>query len=495
MSSDAQRNAGYILPDPVDGYDLICVTLKIPNVRQYRAALLGAIYELSKWWNWEKSNLPGDTRATRAAAYWRQLLYDHLKIDGACPVDDLRISVTGSSWQIEKTTDGGATWTPIDRVVNEYPEGHDLGWRFTAQDVVGDDTYFAFAIDRPYNNDYYRFNLFRPEWFTGGNPVDNILDRSADPRTHDYEPPYPNGTGVPAGETAPCLSAETVAAWFEYTLEDTALKISAGGSVFAVAALVGGFFATLFSAGLALPFVVAGVSALIGFGGSNLVNALAAFDWSEFKCILFCNAESDGSYSVAGYNAILNSVGSQTGMAWDAIEIWLQLHGRGGLTSAANSKAATTGDCDGCGDCTWCHEFDFTASAHSFVALTNQYGTYGTYGSGIGWQAVHFGPPDFTDQEQIYITRNFSNVGVTKIEVEGTCGTVLGQPTTAITLIPSGQQIGLVQGPHTYEFTDDLVLSSFSIVWTNTGGSSPSDVITKLRLYGVGSNPFGLDNC
>lgn len=77
---------GFPLPNPVTGYPLICVTLKIPDVLQYRQDFLGHIWQLGKWWVWEQSGEPGDTRAAQAGEYWRQLLYDHLKI-GDCPVD------------------------------------------------------------------------------------------------------------------------------------------------------------------------------------------------------------------------------------------------------------------------------------------------------------------------------------------------------------------------------------------------------------------------
>lgn len=80
MTSDAQKNAGYLLPEQLTDHELLCVDLLIPDVDQYRAAFLGAIYTLADWWNWEKTYQPGDTRASQAAFYWRGLLNDHLCI-------------------------------------------------------------------------------------------------------------------------------------------------------------------------------------------------------------------------------------------------------------------------------------------------------------------------------------------------------------------------------------------------------------------------------
>lgn len=83
MTSEAQHKKGWILPDPVDGYDLLCVNFKIPDHPQYIAAFRGALDELGKWWNWEKTGIPGDTRGSQAAKLWRELIFEHLRI-GEC---------------------------------------------------------------------------------------------------------------------------------------------------------------------------------------------------------------------------------------------------------------------------------------------------------------------------------------------------------------------------------------------------------------------------
>lgn len=90
MTSKRQRNSGYLLPDPVTGYDTICLTLQIPNERRYRAAVVGHLYQLANWWTWEKSYIGDDTRARDAAAMFRRLLVDTLMLQecgsGGTPV-------------------------------------------------------------------------------------------------------------------------------------------------------------------------------------------------------------------------------------------------------------------------------------------------------------------------------------------------------------------------------------------------------------------------
>ncbi len=85
MTSKKQKKGGWILPEPPvsDSYMLKCVTLKIPDVPEYRAAFYGALDTLTKWSNWEKSYEPDDRRATQAASYWRKIIYDHLKLECA----------------------------------------------------------------------------------------------------------------------------------------------------------------------------------------------------------------------------------------------------------------------------------------------------------------------------------------------------------------------------------------------------------------------------
>lgn len=93
MSS--RQNNGYLLPDPLTGYELVCLQMQIPNTRLYRAAIYGAITELTKWWNWERT---GDNSGSIAAQYWRQLILETLTIDGCTPDDLPPISPASESF-------------------------------------------------------------------------------------------------------------------------------------------------------------------------------------------------------------------------------------------------------------------------------------------------------------------------------------------------------------------------------------------------------------
>lgn len=68
------KPSGYLLPAVIDGYDpegFICLTLRFPDVPEYRQAVLGQLLDLGSWWKWERD---GSQSARLAALYWRELL-------------------------------------------------------------------------------------------------------------------------------------------------------------------------------------------------------------------------------------------------------------------------------------------------------------------------------------------------------------------------------------------------------------------------------------
>lgn len=88
MTSDAQKKRGYPLPNPITGNPLICFSMMIPDHPEYRSAVYGAITELGKWWNWEKTYEDGDTRASQTAQVMRELIHETLTIDTECFPDE-----------------------------------------------------------------------------------------------------------------------------------------------------------------------------------------------------------------------------------------------------------------------------------------------------------------------------------------------------------------------------------------------------------------------
>lgn len=133
MSSKAQRNRGWLLPDDITGHPTVCVQFQIPNDPHFIAATKGAINELSKWWNWEKDQT---TRASQAATVFRQLIHDTLTIDDECA------GPSGGSGCVEHTPKSPLIkWLPNDPFRTppgvEFPPYPDPPWYIVPQNLPG----------------------------------------------------------------------------------------------------------------------------------------------------------------------------------------------------------------------------------------------------------------------------------------------------------------------------------------------------------------------
>jgi len=62
-----------VLPDPVDPPDSVCYLVRVPNSKYHITAFLGAIFDLSLWWNWQRDDVH---TASRVAQVWRKIWYN-----------------------------------------------------------------------------------------------------------------------------------------------------------------------------------------------------------------------------------------------------------------------------------------------------------------------------------------------------------------------------------------------------------------------------------
>lgn len=85
MASKTQKKRGALLPDPVQPYDLVCVSFRIPNDRAYRIVIEGFIANLQKAYFWEMSYEDDDNRASEAAQYFKQIFDEYPLEIGECP--------------------------------------------------------------------------------------------------------------------------------------------------------------------------------------------------------------------------------------------------------------------------------------------------------------------------------------------------------------------------------------------------------------------------
>jgi hypothetical protein len=89
MSSDAQKNKGFLLPDVLPE-GRTCVSFEIPNAPEFVAAVRGHVWQLSKYWNWERTD---DKPLAVDAA---RLFFDAIE-ETLCVGDGMKITGDGCS--------------------------------------------------------------------------------------------------------------------------------------------------------------------------------------------------------------------------------------------------------------------------------------------------------------------------------------------------------------------------------------------------------------
>lgn len=119
MTSKRQKKSGYPLPSVIDPGTTVDYCVTIPDDPAYIRAFFGAVWSLGKWWNWEKSYAPGDTRARDAAQVWRDVLVTGVVegCGGLADMLDFRDNPLDMC-EVQYSHDGGLTWQTAFRKDN-----------------------------------------------------------------------------------------------------------------------------------------------------------------------------------------------------------------------------------------------------------------------------------------------------------------------------------------------------------------------------------------
>ena len=451
MTSEAQKNAGYIIPEEIDGYDLLCVQMFVPNNLEYIAAFSGQLWELGTWFTWEKTYTPGDTRASQAAAYWRYLLDTYLciqfnkpkKDDGMpCCNDDELLSRFTSEGVFQTSADGGLTW-----------------------------------VDNP----------------------------GLDPRNDAIQAPPIGGTGG----GVQCAAANNVRDTFK-TYRDQLIELLTAGTTFlAIIAAIIGALGVL----LGLTVVASSISVLLFGLAAGLLSltpeaaetALSDTFMEDFKCIVFCHMHSDGRVAYADWQGILADIDTTfAGFTLTFFKGLTQAMGYIGINNAGTIGVSTASDCDDCG-CGWCYTFDFETTNGGFNIIPT---TGGFYDAGNGWKSAYWVGTDGNGYRTVDIQRNFTAT-ITSLDIAVHLET-RGTPPYPDNWIYAASNIGaLITSGGTPGAPLDIVLSwtglqavtglpiiQASAGFLNGGGDPGGQVVIKtITLRGTGSNPFGDSNC
>jgi len=319
MTSEAQKKDGWLLPEVITGYDLLCVNLRIPDNPEHREAFMGALHMLDSWYNWEKTYTPGDTRASQSAFYWRDLLMTYLSI-GDC--SDVGIDVRQNEETpciLEKTYNSGETW---------------VQWANLA------------LCQTPPRTVRY-------------NPVTDSMEVSTDG----------GATWTPAPEIDPriintfppasskCDAAASMVRYIRDFIDMLVNIVNAGTALTAAITLIAGFLALIGAAFAALVLLMIDLFTFVTSTGASAVAAAFTSEvYDQLLCIFFCHVDDDGRLDDTSFSAVKSDINAQIGgIAAAALTTMFALMGFAGLNNAGAS-GLDTDDCSdcGCNDCSAC---------------------------------------------------------------------------------------------------------------------------------------------
>jgi len=138
------RKVKWKLPQGEDSPFLSCFSVAIPDNREYRIALFGAIMELTRAWNWE--NTP-DKRAAKTALRLRQaILRSFRRIN--CPEPTFEF---GEFWYWDFKNDRGL-WdvTPLSLIDPSAPLSQWVAGRGFVSQCIGADKGAGMQFNNPY---------------------------------------------------------------------------------------------------------------------------------------------------------------------------------------------------------------------------------------------------------------------------------------------------------------------------------------------------------
>lgn len=199
--------------------------------------------------------------------------------------------------------------------------------------------------------------------------------------------PYPDN---PDGA---CLSAENITAFYQSNLTNIRADVALGKNVTAIAA---GFTG---AASLFMPVLLYGTVALslaaaaLALTEAGLDTMLETEHLDNFKCVVYCNAEPDGSITASAFTAIRDGMaGWASDLELEIIEYYLDCFGSVGLQRQGAAMGVTTGHCEDC-ECGNCPFIDFTEA--NYTAIQGAVGSGNGIDGGNAIEGTTSGSPDY----------------------------------------------------------------------------------------------------
>jgi len=178
-----------------------------------------------------------------------------------------------------------------------------------------------------------------------------VIDHSLDDRySGTIAPPLEGEDGAEKRCVAATSAQEFVKANLIDSLSEGMTYAEITGALVAVIAVLG-----VTGIGILLG---AAVAAIFIAGVAAVQAAFTSEVWTDFRCILYCHMNDDGSFDEAGWEGVKADIlGTFTGAVSAILYNWANAAGLVGLTNAARSHFAATGDCSDCA-CEDCSNLD-----------------------------------------------------------------------------------------------------------------------------------------
>lgn len=279
-----------------------CLQIEIPDHPDWKAVISGVLFELSYWFNWERT---GDTSGAQCAAVWKQVYnsIDWGDMSCCCEEKAVIVRVNPATGRVEQSTDGGVTWQP------------------------------------------------QP----GGLP--SLIVNPA--------PPVTSGVAATKCDAATNVSGQ-VQVWIDQVSNDftTAISLLEFGTAVLEAILIA--VVTILSAGtltaaeaLVLPTIAAALYAAWGAGKTIFDDYWSTDVKDKILCAVFCNIGDDGSFNDAQFSATWNEINSQlpASPAKMLFMGFLSSVGIAGMNAMAATGMSADADCSDCVECLECPEF------------------------------------------------------------------------------------------------------------------------------------------
>lgn len=288
------------------------------------------------------------------------------------------------------------------------------------------------------------------------------------------------------GEEKRCIAATAGQEFVKANLIDS---LTEGQTYAEISAASVALIAVLGVTGIGL--LIAAAAAAIFLAGVTAVQAAFTSEvWTDFRCILYCHMNDDGSFTEGQWQTVKGHIlDAFSGVVSAVLYNWVNSVGPVGLTNAVRSGFAAAGDCDDCDCNTWCYTFEFSEGAQGWAS----YGQCAGAVSAImaeGWQ----GECNTCGYFETSVERTFTGT-VTSMEFRGWLEIDTGLPDAGIIVndeqvyshtAPQGESIHHIDG----YWTGSLHVQMFANVQC-----SSFTQIRAITLRGTGSNPFGSDNC